>query len=269
MTNSGMVMADGLHFPPGTEEFIFRDWFPALSDTFLANTITTITFIVWASVGLIMGLFLWAYRKPQLVPTRRQWLAESTYGFIRNNVAIDLMGKKYGVRFAPYLATLFLFIAFTNLFGIIPGIQISSNSHIAFPLVLGIASWLLYNWVGIRKFGVLKYLKNTCVPPGVPWPILVLLIPIEFFTNLILRPFTLALRLFAAMFAGHLILLVFILGGFTMLQADNFLIQGMSIFSFLMAIAFTFFELFIMLLQAYIFTLLTALYMQGALSEEH
>jgi F-type H+-transporting ATPase subunit a len=262
-----MVLA--AEFPPGVESFNFGDWFAGLTDTALANVITTLTFVVFLAVAILMIFFLWAYSNPQIVPTRRQWLAESAYGFVRNTVAIDILGKREGVRFAPYLTTLFLFILLTNFFAIVPGIQISANASISFPLVLGFIAWCVYNYVGIKKHGFLAYLKHTCVPPGAPLFIYPLLVPIEFLQNLILRPVTLALRLFANMFAGHLILLVFILGGFALLQSDNIFIQGISVLSWALGIALTGFELIIILLQAYVFTLLTTMYIQSSLAEEH
>ena len=270
MTDSAIVLAEGeSHFPPGIHSFNFADWFSGLSETALAHVFTTITFAVWATVAILAVFFLWAYRKPQIVPTKKQWIAESAYGFIRNTVAIDLMGKKDGVRFAPYLATLFLFIVLMNFWAIVPGIQISPNAHIAFPAMLAVLSWIIYVWVGIKQHGLAKWLKITVVPPGAPAFIYPLLIPIEILQNIILRPVTLALRLFANMFAGHLILLVFILGGFEMLNSGNIFIQGLSVFSFAMGIAMTMFELIVILLQAYVFTLLTGMYIQGSLAEEH
>lgn len=270
MTDSAIVLAEGdSHFPPGIHSFDFADWFSGLSGTALAHMFTTITLGVWATVAILIVFFLWANRKPQIVPTKKQWLAESAYGFIRNTVAIDLMGKKDGVRFAPYLATLFLFIVLMNFWAVVPGIQISPNAHIAFPAMLAILSWIIYVWVGIKQHGLAKWLKITVVPPGAPMFIYPLLIPIEILQNIILRPVTLALRLFANMFAGHLILLVFILGGFEMLNSGNIFIQGLSVFSFGMGIAMTLFELIVILLQAYVFTLLTGMYIQGSLAEEH
>lgn len=270
MTDSATVLAEGeSHFPPGIHSFDFRDWFTGLSDTALAHMFTTITFAVWLGVAVLIVFFLWAYRKPQIVPTKKQWIAESAYGFIRNTVAIDQMGKKEGVKFAPYLATLFLFILVMNFWAIVPGIQVSPMAHIAFPAMLGVLSWIIYMAVGFKKHGFIGFLKMTCVPPGAPWFIYPLLIPIEFLQNIILRPVTLALRLFANMFAGHLILLVFILGGFEMLNSGNVFIQGLSVFSFAMGIAMTMFELIVILLQAYVFTLLTGMYIQGSLADEH
>ncbi|MDQ7905621.1 F0F1 ATP synthase subunit A [Phytohabitans sp. ZYX-F-186] len=248
-------------------------WPPTVEDFFLPPIVegttpwfTKVTLLVWVAVAALIIFFLVTYREPKLVPTKRQWIAESIYGFVRNNVARDLIGHD-GVRFAPYLTTLFCFVLLTNLFGIIPGIQMSPNSHIAFPAILAIISWVLFNAVGIRQHGFAKYMKNSLIPPA-PWFILPLLVPIEFISTFVFRPFTLAVRLFANMFAGHMILLVFTLGGFVMLQSNVWL-APVSVVSWLMAIALTFLEALVIVLQAYVFTVLTASYVQGALAEEH
>jgi len=230
--------------------------------------LTKFTLLVWLAVALILVFFLIAYRSPRLVPTRMQWLAEEIYGFARNGIAKDVIGSD-GLRFAPYLASLFIFILVTNIFGILPFIQISPNSHIAYPAVLAAISYILFMYLGFRKHGFIGYFKATLVIPGVPWPMLLLVAPIEFFSTFILRPFTLALRLFANMFAGHVIILVFTLGGFVLLNAQSLFIKPISLVSWAMAIALTFFELVVAALQAYVFALLTASYVQGALAEEH
>jgi F-type H+-transporting ATPase subunit a len=219
---------------------------------------------LWLSVAILILFFLIAYRKPQLVPTKKQWLAESIYGFVRNNIATDMLGKD-GVRFAPYLATLFCFIFVMNLWGIIPGAQISPNSHIAFPIVLAICSYVLFIYLGIKKHGW-SYFKRTLILPA-PWFIQPILIPIEFFSVFIVRPFSLAVRLFANMFAGHMLLLVFTLGGFAMINA-NILLAPVSLLSWAMMIALTFLDFAVIALQAYVFTVLTASYIQGSLAEE-
>jgi len=171
------------------------------------------------------------------------------------------------VRFAPYLATLFTFILLNNFWGIVPFIQISPNSHIAFPAFLAVISYVMFIWVGIRHHGFVKYFKNSLIPPA-PWFILPLLIPIEFFSNFLVRPFSLAVRLFANMFAGHMLLLVFTLGGFAMLNANAWFLP-FSLVSWVMTIALTFLEFLVICLQAYVFTVLTASYVQGALADEH
>jgi F-type H+-transporting ATPase subunit a len=219
-------------------------------------------------VAFIIIFFLVAYRNPKMVPNRTQWLAETIYGFGRDTVARDVIGVE-GLRFAPYLATLFIFVLVTNIFGIIPFLQLSPNAHIAFPAILAFISWVLYLYLGVRKHGFLGYLKHVTVIPGVPWPMLFLVAPLEFFSTILLRPFTLALRLFANMFAGHVILLVFTLGGFVLANSSALFLKPISLLSWAMAIALTFFELMIAALQAYVFALLTASYVQGALAEEH
>ena len=250
------------HFPPEVEENFFLPGLVEGSFPWL----TKITLLVWLAVGLLIVYFLWAYRRPQLVPTKRQWMAESLYGFVRNRMAGDLIGHE-GLRFAPYFTTLFCFLLLTNLFSIIPGIQISPNSHIAFPIVLAVISYVLFIWVGVRRHGFLAYFKQALLPPA-PWFILPILMPIELFSTFIVRPVTLALRLFANMFAGHMILLVFTLGGFAMLNATA-LLAPVSVVSWLLTIALTLLEALIAVLQAYIFVILTASYVQGALAEEH
>jgi F-type H+-transporting ATPase subunit a len=230
--------------------------------------LTKFTLMVWLAVAVIIIFFMVAYRSPKLVPTKLQWIAESLYGFGRDTVAKEVIGVE-GLRFAPYLATLFVFVLVTNVFGIIPFLQVSPNSHIAFPATLALISWILFLYLGVRRHGFFGYLKHTLIIPGVPWPMYFLLVPIEFVSTFILRPFTLALRLFANMFAGHVILLVFTLGGFVLASSGSLLLKPVSVLSWAMAIALTFFELMIAALQAYVFALLTASYVQGSLAEDH
>jgi F-type H+-transporting ATPase subunit a len=259
-------LAEG--FPPGVKDFDFVSLIPSLRGSEWGLVFTKITLMVWIAVAVIIVFFLVTYRKPKLVPTKGQWLAESIYGFVRNGVARDVIGHE-GIRFAPYLTTLFCFIAMTNLFAIIPFFQISPNSHIAFPAVLGIISYVMFIYLGIRKHGFVSYFRVNLFMPGIPWYLYPLIAPIELLTTFIMRPITLAVRLFANMFAGHLVLLVFTLGGVAMLNASNIFIQGLSVASFLMAIVMTFFELMVCVLQAYVFAMLTASYIEGAIAESH
>ncbi len=253
--------AEELPFPPKVEDF----YLPPLVDGG-GYWLTKFTLLVWLAVAILIVFYTIAYRDPKLVPGRLQWMAESVYGFARNSVAREMIGAE-GVRFAPYLATLFSFIVLTNIFGIIPGIQLSPNSHIAFPATLAAISYLLFIYIGIRRHG-LRYFKYALIPPA-PWYVLPILVPIEFISTFLVRPFTLAVRLFANMFAGHVILLVFTLGGFVLLNADSLFIKPVSLLSWILAVALTFLEALVALLQAYIFVVLTASYVQGALAEEH
>ncbi|AYF31973.1 ATP synthase F0 subunit A [Micromonospora tulbaghiae] len=265
MFGQALALAESeIPFPPSVEDFYLPSILPWAGEN--SYWVTKITVLVWVAVGVLIVLFMMSYRNPQLVPTKRQWIAESLYGFVRNNIAVEMIGHR-GVAFAPYFTTLFSFIVLTNLFGIIPFIQISPNSHIAFTALLAVVSYVMFIYVGIRHHGAGKFFKNALIPPA-PSFMLPLLIPIELFSTFIARPFTLALRLFANLFAGHIILLVFTLGGFVLLNA-NALLAPVSLISWLMAIALTFLEALIAVLQAYIFVVLTASYVQGALADEH
>jgi F-type H+-transporting ATPase subunit a len=248
-------------FPPSVNDF----YLPSLAAGYW---VTKFTLMVWLAVAVLIVFFLVAYRDPKIVPTRGQWLAESVYGFARDSMAKDLIGHE-GVRFAPYLATLFSFILVTNVFGVLPFLQVSPNAHIAFPVVLGLISYVLFMYQGMRRHGVGKFLKKMAVTPGVPWAIYPLLVPIEIVSNLISRPITLAVRLFANMFAGHLILLVFTLGGFALFATGNFFYYAVGGVSLVFAIVMTLFEFGIALLQAYVFVLLTGFYVGDALGEGH
>jgi F-type H+-transporting ATPase subunit a len=255
-------------FPPSVNDFDFKSLIPSLDGTFWGPAFTKLTLLVWLSVAIIIVFFMVTYRAPKLVPTKKQWLAESLYGLVRNNLAGEIIGKE-GVRFAPYLATVFVFVFVTNLWSIVPFAQISPNSHLAFPIALALMTWLFYLYLGVRKHGMLGYLKHSTVQPGVPWWVHPILVPIEFFSNLILRPVTLSVRLFANMFAGHMILLVFTLGGVALWNAQNIFLKPAAIGSWVFAIVMTLFEFFILSLQAYVFTLLSATYFQSSISEEH
>jgi F-type H+-transporting ATPase subunit a len=263
VSGQALVLAGGAEVP----------WPPSVNDFYLPSIVdgaypwlTKFTLLVWFAVAIIIVFFLLAYRNPKVVPTRTQWIAESIYGFGRDTVAKEVIGVE-GLRFAPYLATLFIFILVTNIFGIVPGIQISPNSHIAYPAVLAVISYVLFIYLGFKKHGT-GYIKHALIIPGVPLPMHLLLVPIELFSTFILRPLTLALRLFANMFAGHVILLVFTLGGFVLIEA-SWGYAPISLVSWIMAVLLTFFELLIAALQAYVFALLTASYVQGALADEH
>jgi len=247
---------------PTSLEFAFPDIIA--SDGWLTKPMLQIVL----SVVVVFLFFFLSARKRSMVPSRFQFAGEGIYGFIRNGVGRDVIGHGFE-RFVPYLVTLFAFIYVNNVMGIFPGLHFPTMSRIGFPIVLALFTWAVYNYVGMRKFGVSGYFKNMMFPPGVPKPVYILLAPIEFVSVFLVRPVTLALRLFANMFAGHLLLLVFMLGGAYMLANESLLLNVLSPFAFVTAIALTFFEALIQLLQAYIFTLLTALYIAGAMAEEH
>jgi F-type H+-transporting ATPase subunit a len=224
--------------------------------------------LVFLSIILISVFFLLASRKASVVPSKLQFSGEMVYGFVRNNIGQEIIGHEF-MRFVPFLFTLFTFVLVNNVFGIVPLLQFPAMSHVAFPYVLALFTFVIFHYVGIRKQGLGKYLKGIAFMPGVPKFVYILLTPIEIATFFLVRPLTLSLRLFANMFAGHLLLLVFITGGDYMLHDSHLLMKILSPFSFAMGIGMTFFELMVQCLQAYIITLLTALFIAGALADEH
>jgi F-type H+-transporting ATPase subunit a len=204
-----------------------------------------------------------------MVPSRLQYAGESVYGFVRNSLARENIDGAHFMTFVPYLFSLFMFILVNNYYGIFPFLQFPSFSRIGFVIPLAIISWCMYIGAGIWKHGPLGYLKHATMPSGVGGPILLLLVPLEFFSNILVRPVTLTLRLFGNMFAGHLLLILFATGGAALLTSGNLLYAGVGVLSFALGIGVSFLEMLVMFLQAYVFTLLSSMYIGEALAEEH
>ena len=247
--------------PPSSADF---DFAPIFGNSIL---FTKPVVMVFLSVVIAATFFIASSRKAAIVPSKLQYAGESIYTFIRNELGRDVIGPEF-MRFVPFLFSLFVFILVNNVFGVIPLLQFPTMSHIGFPIGVTIFSYVCYHYVAIKKHGLGKYLKDICFMPGIPKPVYLILTPVELLTYLVTRPLTLSMRLFANMFAGHLLLLVFVLGGEYLLMS-GIVLKFLSIFSFGLAIGLSFFELGIQFLQAYIFTLLTALYIAGALADEH
>ena len=259
--------------PPGDPGFCppsVLEFYPEPLATFdvlgIHFAITRITIILWLATALMVFFFISAVRNPKLVPDRRQWMGESAYSFVRDGVAREVIGSE-GLRYAPYLAALFFFIVVNNIMGIIPFAQIPPTGRFAFPVVLAGITYVLFNWIGIRQQGLGPYFKNNLFPPGVPKPLYLLITPIEFASTFLFRPFTLAVRLFANMLAGHLLLAIFAAGTVYLFTVGNFSVIFAPV-SFAMAVVMTFFELLVQVLQAYVFVVLTSTYISGAM-EEH
>jgi len=215
---------------------------------------------------IVVVLFIGAFRRPKLVPTGLQNFMEVVIDFIQNGIVLEVVGQQ-GLPYVPYLTTLFFFVFVGNVFGIIPGLQFPVNSRMAMPLFLAILSWILFNVAGIRRHGWGGYSKMVLFPSGVPWPMYILVTPIEFVSTIIVRPITLSVRLLANMIAGHLLLTIFFLGTAYLLQPS--ITSLFAVASFTLGTILVAFELFVAALQAYIFTILTAVYLAGALSSEH
>ncbi|MEI2731530.1 MAG: F0F1 ATP synthase subunit A [Dermatophilaceae bacterium] len=273
VTGAGAVVAEGggegssgtSFVSPGTSDFYWpliggdNNWAFTRPAAFLLISV------------IVLGFFyLTVSRRLQLVPGRTQWMAEGAYGFVRNTIGRDIIGAKDFRVFLPLLFTLFTMILLNNLFGVIPFIQYPTMSRVGFPIVLTLIVYVVYHTTALRrKHGLVGYMKSL-IPAGLPGWLKPILFVLEFLTYFVIRPLTLALRLFGNMLAGHLMLLVFIVGGeYLLLHGDSIVLKGSGVLSFAFAVFMTFFEILIEFLQAFIFTLLAALYIGDAVSEHH
>lgn len=258
---AGGALAAEFH-PPGVEDFDYGCFVG--SGAYCINFPVT---LVIATTIIVLALFYFAFRKPTVVPGKLQSLMEMGIGFVREQVAMPMLGHDAD-RFVPVLAAFFFFILVGNFFEVVPMVNFSHNSRIAFPLVLGVISWAIYNWQGVKTHGFLGYLKHVCIIADAPWWLrYTILPPIEFVTGIVMRPLTLALRLTANFVAGHFLLAVFFLGTiFFLSQPKTWPLVALSAPLSVILVAF---EIFVALLQAFIFSILSASYIGGAMAEEH
>ena len=232
---------------------------------FEINRIMLIRFVMAA----IVIIFFWlATRNMKIIPGKAQSLAEMALDIVRVNIAEDLLGKKDGKRFLPLLTAIFFTVLAMNIPGIFPGFNIAGSSLVGLPLTLALVAYVTFIYAGLKKHPG-TFLKNSFFPPGVPWPIYIIVTPIEFFSIFILRPITLALRLLMNMVAGHLLLvLCFSATSFFLFETDGAW-KAFSLGTFAFGFVFSLFEILVAVLQAYVFTLLTTVYIQLALADEH
>jgi F-type H+-transporting ATPase subunit a len=239
-------------FPPVIELSLFG------LDIGINRTILMLFF----SVILLGALFGLAFNNPRVVPDKLQAAVEGIVEFIRERIAKEIIGPE-GTRFVPLLTTMFVFILVNNFFKITPFIMLPPTSRIAVPAFLAVISLIVFVAVGIKEQGPVGYFKGIAFPPGVPKILYLILTPIEIVSNLLLRPFTLAIRLFANMVAGHILVVI------TLITIHAFLVWGpglpVGIFALIASPLVFGFELFIISLQAYIFTMLTAVYISSSM----
>ncbi|MEV0348197.1 F0F1 ATP synthase subunit A [Nonomuraea sp. NPDC050680] len=254
------------------------DQFKAPSPDELFNFAPIIPGVDWFTKPVLLALlssiivigFCWAaFASPKIVPRGVQNVAEYGYMFVRDQVARPFLGKDAD-RWMGLLLTLFFLVFLWNIMGVIPILQFPVASHIAFPAVLAISIYVLKVYLGVKHQGPIGYFKNMMFPPGLPKPIYLLLSPIEFLSNMIIAPFTHAVRLFANMFAGHMLLAFFSMVGFWFLfEKLTPLGATVGVIGVVMTIIFTAFEIFIQFLQAFLFAMLASMYIGGALHAEH
>lgn len=268
LANPGVLLAaedggegGGVEFPPIN---LIVKWPAAFGDGqwYAFNKIGLISLIAMAVPVLLFWL---AGRRAQLVPTGLQNVMESSIDFVERQIVLPAIGPD-GMRYLPMLISMFFFIWIGNLFEVIPTAHMPANARMANPLLLAVVAWVMFVGVGL-KHHKLGYLKEALFPPGVPKALYILVTPIEFLSTFLIRPFSLAVRLFANMLAGHILLVTFSVLTIALFSLSLLLVVGTL--SFAMLVAFTAFEFMVAFLQAFIFALLTAVYIGGALHPAH
>jgi F-type H+-transporting ATPase subunit a len=225
--------------------------------------VNKVVLLMWLAVILVAGFYFTA-RKGQLVPTGTQNLAEAVVDFVRNDIILQTIGAE-GLYWTPFLLTLFSFIFVCNIFEVIPVIQMPVNARMALPFFMTMIVFFIYHFIGLKHQGFGGYFKSMLFPPGVPKFLYVLVTPIEFITFFFTRPLSLAVRLFANMLAGHLLLATFAILTAALFSATYIgaVVPGALL------VALYGFEVLVAVLQAFIFTILTAVYIGGAMHPEH
>ena len=246
---------------PGLHSFVFKP----IANVGGVDINKTMVLALLGTIAIVW--FFWAaFNKPKIVPGKLQMIGEAGYDFIRRGIVYETIGKKEGEKYVPFMVSLFFFIWVMNLWSVIPLAQFPVTSIIAYPM--GLAAIVYITWVSLtfKRHGFVGAFKNFTGYDKSLGPVLPMSMTIEFFSNLLVRPFTHAVRLFANMFAGHLLIVMFTVASWYMLNGIGIAYAGVS---FLMTIAMTAFELFIQAVQAYVFVLLASSYIQGALAENH
>ena len=257
------LATDGEFHGPSIDEF-----FPEILFTVAGIPVHRIHLVQFIAVVAVVLILVLGTRRMKIVPGRFQSVVEMGLDFVRVNIAEDLLGRKDGRRFLPILTTLFFMILFMNLTGIIPFLNIAGTSIIAVPLLLAVISYVTFIYAGIKK-SPKNFFKNSLFPAGVPPFLYIIVTPLEFLSTFIIRPVTLTLRLLMNMIVGHLMLVLFFSATqfFVFTLGSGWIALGAGTLAF--GFAFTLFEVLVAFLQAYVFTILTAVYIQLAVAEEH
>ncbi|MGD2102431.1 MAG: F0F1 ATP synthase subunit A [Acidimicrobiia bacterium] len=247
------------------ELFEFTDaWFSIGSFHF-----TRTVFLIFLAAAIAIALLYFGLRRKRLVPSKFETAIESLVEFVRDGIGRDVIGPEGG-KYVPYLLALFTFILVGNLFEITPLINFPITSRMAIPAFLSIVTYVIFVILGFGKNGF-RYLLDTIWPKHVPIGLRWLVGIIELFSIFVLRPLTLAVRLFANMLAGHLMLTLLLGSGVIFIAAfgDVGLKSLVGVPWFILGLGIFVFEMVVAVLQAYIFTLLSAVYIQSSIQFEH
>jgi F-type H+-transporting ATPase subunit a len=231
--------------------------------------VTRSVVLIFLITVLVCAFLFFGLRKKAVVPSKFQTMTEAVISFVKDGIAIDIIGPE-GARFTPWLLSIFLFILVGNMFEVTPFINFPVTSRMALPAFLAAVTWVVFLVAGIKRQGF-GYFIGIIWPKSVPVALRPLVGLIEFFSTLIIRPLTLAVRLFANLVAGHLMLTLLLVSGWVFLSSigDIGARAGIGLAWFIMGLGIYVFEIVVIMLQAYIFTLLSAVYVQSSLYPEH
>jgi F-type H+-transporting ATPase subunit a len=232
--------------------------------------VTRTVFLILLAGLIVVALLYFGLRKRSVVPARFQAAMESLVGFIRDEVAVGIIGPE-GIRYFPYLLALFMFILVSNMFEITPGINFPITSRMAIPAFLALLTYVIFVAAGLRRNGI-SYITAIIWPSYVPVGLRPLVGVIEFFSIFFVRPFSLAVRLFANLVAGHVMLTLLLTTALVSLISigEIGVVKGLfGLAWWVLALLIFCFELIVIILQAYIFTLLSAVYIETSLHVEH
>jgi F-type H+-transporting ATPase subunit a len=249
-----------LTFPEISELLVWPDFFAGFHKIALINVLALLVAVVFYWIA--------GNREAMAAPKGVRNMAEASIDFIEDGIVMQTMGRD-GLGWSPFLLTLFVYILLTNITGIIPILQMPANARMAGPLVLALIVWVTFIAVGIKHQGAGGYFKSSLFPPGVPKALYILVTPIEFISVFLVRPFSLAVRLFANMLAGHILLVTFAILTDSLITAEAVWLKPIFVLPWAMLVFLTAFEVLVCVLQAYIFTILAAVYIGGSMHPEH
>ena len=266
MTSDVVAAAGGCHlfsgcgFPaPGLQDFDFKTLF------MIGAWHVTKPELLAILCGLIVIVFFWvAFAKPKMIPGKMQSLGEIAVLGVRDQIIRPQLGKK-GDKYLPYMTAMFFWIALCNLMELIPVLQFPAMSRIGFVLPMVVVMYVLYWYTGFKTKGFFGYFRSWI--PEAPLFVLPLLILIEVFKYVIIQPATLCIRLFANMFAGHLLLSIFMIATWYLASASIGLVFAAG--SLFMVFFVFLLELLVDILQAFIFTTLISSYLADSLEYGH
>ena len=248
--------------PPSLADF-FPDAFLLAGTPFAINRIMMVRLIM---TGVLVLFFAMGAARARVVPGRFQNVCEMLIDFARVNIAEEIIGKRRAQPYVPIITTIFLGVLFLNISGVIPGLNIAATSVIGMPIVFAVVAYVVFFYAGIKNHGLGGFLRSSVLPGGVPKALWILIIPIEFLSNLIMRPVTLTIRLLANMVSGHFLLALCYAATSALFFTAAGALKGLGVVTFGVALAFVLFEVFVASLQAYIFALLTAVYIESSIN---